>query len=157
MSVLDVIDYDAATGVFRWRADRRNGAKAGDPAGYLDECGYRRIQIDGRTYKAHRLALLIVNGKEPTQQVDHINGDKGDNRLCNLREVSNAENQQNVRKPRSNNKSGVLGVMRTRGNRYAAHIWSGGAQRYLGTFDSAEMAHQCYLMAKSQLHKGYAS
>lgn len=156
MSVIDVIGYDPATGVFRWKEDRRNGSKAGDVAGYVDEKGYRRIQIAGRTYKAHRLALLIATGKEPSQQVDHVNGNKGDNRLCNLREVNNAENQQNIITARRNNKVGLRGVVRY-GKRFASHIWTPDGGKYLGSFDTPELAHQCYLAAKSQLHKGYIS
>lgn len=144
-----LLEYDRDSGAFSWRSN-------GKRAGWVDEKGYVRIEAEGRVYRAHRLALFFVNGEEPNGLVDHINGEKADNRLSNLRVVTNAENQQNVRRARRNSKSGFLGVVEAQG-KFAAYIWVDGGQRYLGRFSTPELAHQRYIEAKKQLHKGYAS
>lgn len=72
--------------------------------------GYPCIVIEGKKYSCHRLAWLYTYGEWPALDVDHINGDISDFRISNLRDVSHAENIQNVTKPRSDNTSGYLGV-----------------------------------------------
>lgn len=116
--------------------------------------GYLYISIDGTRYLAHRLAWLYVHGEWPAGQIDHMNGDRIDNRLANLRVVSNAINQQNVRRARVDNRSsGVLGVSRLRG-KWRARIWLDGRERHLGVFDWMSDAHAAYLKAKRSLHVG---
>ena len=112
--VRSILDYDPETGWFRWkwRDDLRrcdNARCAGNVAGAQDGNGYHRIRIDGRRYKAHRLAWLIVTGAWPAEQIDHRNGVRDDNRVANLREATNRENGRNGRLPR-NNTSGFKGV-----------------------------------------------
>ena len=85
----DVMDYDPDTGVFRWKASR-GARRAGAVAGHLASIGYWYIQVDGRHYLAHRLAWLITNGAFPADQIDHIDGDRANNRLANFREATNA-------------------------------------------------------------------
>ena len=106
--------YDPSTGEFRWNVNRRGTAKAGAVAGceHTDQNGkkYWQISIDGKQYKAHRLAWLVTHGGFPPEQIDHIDGNGLNNRLENLRAVSNAENQRNARK-RADNTSGVSGVV----------------------------------------------
>lgn len=104
----ELLSYDPETGIFRRVATRRQ-VKSGDIAGSDDGKGYWRIRVNGEKHRAHRLAWLYVNGAWPIDQLDHINGDKLDNRICNLREATNSENQQNRSLPKSNT-SGRLGV-----------------------------------------------
>lgn len=152
----ELLSYDPKTGSFTWRVSRNGTLGIGTNAGHLDG-GYVRIRVDRVLYRAHRLAWLYANGEEPAGQIDHINGDKADNRLCNLRVVTNAQNQQNVRAPRSNNKLGVLGVMKTASGRFSAHIWVDGGQRSIGTHATIEGAHMAYIAAKKLSHEGYVS
>lgn len=105
---------------------------------------------------AHRLAWLLHYGSWPSRHIDHINGDRADNRIANLRECDDAENQQNLRAATAASKSGLLGVTtRTYRNgavRYAASIQVDGTKRYLGVYGTPEEAHSAYRAAKRQLH-----
>lgn len=151
--VAEILSYCPETGVFRWKVSRGT-AKAGDVAGSHDAAhGYRLIGIKGCVYKAHRLAFLLMNGAMPTQPVDHLNGDRADNRFSNLRQVSNELNSQNQRKAHKNSKTGLLGVTPHKG-RFMAKIKVNGEKRYLGLYDCPEVAHAAYLAAKRMLHPG---
>lgn len=126
--------------------------KIGDVAGTINK-GYRRVQVDGEHYLAHRLIWLMIHGKFPTDMLDHINGDKADNRITNLREATNQQNQHNRIKPQSHNKSGFLGVNSHKCGRFQAQIGINGKIKYLGLFDTPEKAHDVYLQAKRKHHK----
>jgi hypothetical protein len=151
----ELLHYDPETGEFLWRTTgkgRRQDCRAGtieSPRGYVF------INIDGRIWRSHRLAWLYVHGEWPKQQIDHINGNKTDNRIANLRDVSSGENTQNRSAPLSNNKSGFLGVTwkKTLG-RWVANICHCGTPQYLGAFDTPEEASAAYLAAKRRLHRG---
>lgn len=106
----------------------------------FDSYGYRAGRIYDREYKAHRLLWLLYSGRWPDDQIDHINGDKADNRIANLRAVPQSENNKNKPVP-TNNTSGVIGVHRYRKNGYwQAEITVNGKARYLGRFRSIEEA-----------------
>ncbi|PAV94151.1 hypothetical protein CJD50_22200 [Hafnia paralvei] len=104
-----ILTYDAPTGVFKWKVDRGQRAKAGAIAGTTASNGYCRIKIDGRLYQAHRLAWVIINNSTPPKEIDHINGNKLDNRPCNLRAATMIGNRQNT-SIRRDNVSGFRGV-----------------------------------------------
>jgi hypothetical protein len=104
---------------------------------------------------SHRLAWLLATGAWPTAQLDHINGDKTDNRLVNLREADNETNGQNIRKAKRNSKSGFLGVVHEkRGDGYVAYLRVEGRTKNLGTYRTPEEAHAVYVQTKRQLHAG---
>jgi hypothetical protein len=84
-----LLDYDSATGLFRWRANPR----VGRVAGYVKQDGARRIKINGRTYMASRLAWLWMTGRWPVTEINHRNGVKDDDRIVNLREASHSQIQ----------------------------------------------------------------
>lgn len=149
----DVINYDPITGVFTWRARVSSTIYAGDPAGSLSSRGYLRITVDKIEYRANRLAWLYMHGSWPEFEVDHIDGDRANNRIVNLRDATRAINSQNQRRAQSHNKCGVLGVSAKR-NRWEARITYGGIKRYIGTFETQELAHEAYLEAKRRFHPG---
>jgi hypothetical protein len=147
--VQDLLDYDFTTGVFTWRVDFGN-RKSGAVAGSKDAHGYIVITINGRAYKAHRLAWLYCHGGWPEHSIDHINGVKDDNRIANLRDVEHPLNLLNVRRAYRTNKSGFLGVSRN-GSGWRAEIRVAKKKRNLGTYDTPEQAHAAYLAAKNEI------
>lgn len=147
--------YDKHTGIFRWRHGRKYGLiKPWSEAGWSDG-GYIRIQIGSKPYLAHRLAWLYEQGEWPAQDVDHINGNRSDNRICNLRDVARQTNAQNRREAPKGSTSKMLGVSRHRNtDKWVAGIYVQGKRKHLGVFDTAEQAQAAYLDAKRKLHEG---
>ena len=134
-----LLKYDATTGEFNWNA-AVGGIMKGRIAGTAHCRGYRQIRIKGDYYLAHRLAWLYEKGELPCGQVDHINHDRADNRIKNLRIVSSTENQRN-RKMGRNNTSGSLGVTwHKKGEKWGARIGILGRTKYLGFFEKKEAA-----------------
>ena len=150
----ETLDYLPDSGLFVWKIDAARNVKAGSVAraGSRPGC-HIQIKIRGRLYYAHRLAWLHTHGEWPKHFIDHIDGDKSNNRLANLRDVSRSVNGQNQRKAMRDNKSGMLGVS-VIGARFRALIVVEGMQRYLGTYDDAKTAHAVYLAEKRRLHAG---
>ncbi len=147
----ELLSYDPETGVFRNRVTRNNnGALAGSIAGALDKDGYVCIAVMGKKYRAHRLAWLFVHGEWPEFDVDHINRQKADNRIQNLRDVTRSENLLNQVSPQAHGHFGMLGVGRL-GNRFRARIQIAGKQVHLGLFKTAEEACVAYQTAKDNL------
>jgi hypothetical protein len=148
----ELLDYDQASGVFRWRVGRGCVA-AGAAAGTPDSAGYLQIQIDGVNHHAHRLAVLHATGEWPRFTVDHKNGNKADNAWRNLRDVEHQVNSQNQTKAPVNSSTRLLGVSRS-GARWRAYIVTSGKQRHLGCFGNPQEAHAAYVRAKRALHAG---
>ena len=148
----ELLLYDPCTGAFVWRIDRGGRSFAGKLAGALNTKGYIEITVDGGRYWAHRLAWLHVHGAMPAGVIDHINGDKRDNRIENLRDVGLAVNARNRVRPNKNNKAGVLGVWQHQRGYWGACIQAGECRRHLGYFPTREQASNAYAAAKSELH-----
>lgn len=138
--IRDVLSYDEATGEFRWRLRASSRADAGALAGRVQRNGYRYIKVDGRDYRAHRLAWFYVHGVWPVQQVDHIDGDKLNNAISNLRDVSASENRLNIVRANKNNRgSGFPGVYRN-GRRWQGLIGFRKKRIHVGMFETPEAA-----------------
>lgn len=149
-----LLSYDKSTGKFSWRIFGTNQICPGMPAGAVSR-GYVRIRIEGKYYAAHRLAWLYVYGKLPEYEIDHINRDRLDNRIENLRDVPHFENCQN-QGAKKNSILGVKGVSKVR-NKYTAKISILGKIIRLGTFDTLEEAKAKYDTAAQILHAGAPS
>lgn len=149
--------YNPETGLFaRRRATGRWGrTPAGQVLGHVRPDGYVAFAVDGRNYLAHRLAWLYMHGAWPKEHIDHINGNRADNRIANLRDVSPAINCQNRTAPQSTSRTGVLGVGYSNGA-IVANIKLNRRQIYLGQFGTIEQAKAAYDAAKRQLHPGFA-
>ena len=141
--LLGVLSFNSETGVFCWKISRGTKA-AGAPAGHVDKRGYIRIGIDGQLYAGHRIAWLMHYGEAPPDHldVDHLNLDKSDNRIANLRLATRAQNKANST-ARSDSKAGIKGV-RCRGGRWEARIYAHGRFESIGWFDTAEAASLAY-------------
>jgi hypothetical protein len=104
--------------------------------------GYLLIKVLGKLYRAHRLAWILHYGNVPTI-IDHINNNKEDNRIANLRIATATQNKANTQL-QANNTIGFKGVSRAKNNRFCAQIGHGYKRYYLGTFDTAKQAHCAY-------------
>lgn len=143
-----LVNYAPETGVFTWNMARRR-CRPGDKIGCRMKNGYICIRVDDILYTAHRLAWRYMTGEWPSAQIDHINGDRADNRFSNLREATNAQNAQN--RKRKDNKSGFPGVRREN-DKWLAEIKVNYVGRRIGLFETPEQAHEAYLKAKHELH-----
>lgn len=150
--VSPLLDYNADTGIFHWKTDRGFSPRAGNVAGCKKKSGYVVIQVSGTAYPAHRLAWLLSFGVAPPDEIDHVNGDKADNRLANLRLASRAENTRNVGIKRTNT-SGVKGVgFHFQSGKWRARIHAGGKRIHLGLFSDQASAHAALEAARQQYH-----
>lgn len=137
-TIQETLSYNPETGIFVWLVGRRAGLRAGT---FRKGDGYRYINLGSNVVCAeHRIAWLMTHGVWPTHQIDHINRNKTDNRLANLREASHSQQQMNA--PRSKrNKSGCRGVWLPKSeNKWRACITVAGKNHWLGTFDRYEDA-----------------
>jgi hypothetical protein len=159
----ECFDYDPVRGLLTWRHRPRSHFKhsrqfgavntrfAGLPAGTLSPSGYLDVTIDGEKFRVHRVVWAMHTGAWPTRSLDHENRNKIDNRFVNLREASHSQNGANQPvSPRS--KVGLKGVC-AHNSRYRAQISAAGKVRYLGMFDTPELAHAAYCDA-ARLHHG---
>lgn len=151
--IKSLLAYDPETGIFT-RLGSSGGRPEGSVAGSLKSNGYIYLSVDGKRVLAHRAAWFMVHGEIPEFDIDHIDGDRTNNRIANLRKATRAENMQNERKARANNlSSGLLGVSFSKAaGRWMAGIRIAGRRKYLGLFDTPELAHQAYLNAKRANH-----
>jgi len=149
------LNYNPDIGIFTWANDRRC-VKAGTKAGTITNQGYVRIKILDKVYMEHRLAWLYVYGVMPSEQIDHINHDKADNRIENLREATNQQNQFN--KPKSKySKSNYKGIsFHKKSNKWLAQININKVNTYLGIFDTEEEAALAYQNKSKEIHKEFA-
>ena len=146
----ELLRYDAGSGVFAWAVTRGRSAKAGQIAGAVSNTGYLQIKVGQRYFKAHRLAWALHFGPLDGGEIDHINGDRTDNRIENLRLVDRIGNAGNITKANTRSKTGLLGVrVDMRRGKFSAGITRNGRFQHLGMHDSAEQAHEAYLVARS--------
>ena len=151
--VREVLTYNQKTGAFTWYVQTGPRVVVGAFAGTKNVRGYYEISIDGRKYVAHRLAWLYVTGSWPVDEIDHVNGNRADNRFCNLRDVPRAINTQNRRKANAGTSSKLLGVSK-HGVKWRARLQTNGRLTQLGTYDTPEKAHAAYVTAKRKMHVG---
>jgi len=150
-----LLNYDASVGgsCLIWKTSK-GSMKKGSVAGIKTNRGYWHIKINEKSYLAHRLVWAIFNNIDPEHHIDHINGDKSDSRIENLRLTPNnhVDNGQNMKK-RSDNSSGLIGVSWHKAtSKWVAQIKIHNKKLYLGVYDTVEKAHNAYLEAKKKYH-----
>lgn len=164
-----ILHYNPATGVFTWRKRPRehfatariynswNMKHAGKIAGGLTaKSKYWGLRINSKLYLAHRLAWRYVTGVWPEHELDHINCNRTDNRMANLREATHSENVKNT-PMRKTNTSGYKGVTwHKHTGKWAAQIKVNSKHIHLGIFDTPEEAHAAYCEAAKKYHGLFA-
>lgn len=147
----EVLSYCKESGVFTWLDPPSRRVKIGDVAGAVNKDGYVLIQICNKSFRAHRLAWFYAYGEWPVGQVDHINRNRSDNRINNLRITTNQGNSKNKSKPK-NNTSGVPGVSwRKDRNKWQARIGVDFKQKSLGFYDDFDDAVAARKRAEEEL------
>ncbi|MFH5773547.1 HNH endonuclease [Paracoccus sp. NGMCC 1.201697] len=135
------LGYNDLTGKLFWKAMVSRSCPVGKEAfRSIDRHGYRKGQLDGRTLRAHRVVWVICHGNWPEGEIDHINGDKLDNRISNLRVATRAQNEWN--KPPKNKVKGVKFVRST--GMWIAAITNNKKKRHLGSFETEHEAKIAY-------------
>ena len=140
-----LVSYDPLTGSCVWKVSQGK-AKAGREAGMI-QAGYRKLSIAYEQIKLHRLVWFMSYGVWPSGQIDHIDGNKLNNRLSNLRDVSMSVNMQNRYATRTKESGLPYGVRLHKSGKFKASIT-------VGTFDTAEEASAAYIRAKRLIHDG---
>ena len=153
--IQEFMKYDKTTGQLTWIKKVGRKINPGMRVGSKNNRGYVEFDLYGKRYRAHRVIWAISTGSDTDLQIDHINGDKSDNRVSNLRAVTCSVNMQNQRAAKVTSKTGILGASPKKGTgRFVAQIKANGLARYIGVFDTAEEAGHAYLSAKRRLHEG---
>lgn len=139
-----------------WKVKRRGNVKAGDEAGYVNKLGYKRVGINGKHYLQHRL-IWIMHGNDPVDFLDHIDGDRLNNRIDNLRPATISENGCNA-KLRSDNNSGIKGVFWDK--KYMC--WCGrvrfkGKSHFIGYFKNKEECAKAVKELRKKLHGDFVN
>lgn len=149
----ELLSYDPSTGIFT-RLVCRYKSKIGTPMKGSNSHGWIYLLVDKKTYPAHHLAWLYCYGEFPSPMIDHIDGDSRNNRIANLRVATKCINMQNIRKPYAGEEL-PLGVTKKSKYKYRAQIRpENGKNVYIGSFNTPEEAHEAYLKAKRDLHRG---
>jgi len=147
-----LLSYDKDKGIFTW-ARRKANKKPGDAAGCAMANGYWCIRVDKNLYLAHRLAWLYVYGAFPDEQIDHINRDRMDNRISNLRSVSDVDNKRNL-PPNKRNTSGHQGISWHSGvNKWYAYIGADNKTIALGTY--ADINDAIHARKQAEIRHGF--
>lgn len=154
--VRELLRYDPETGHFHRLHDMRKN-RAGSISGSMNFLrNYWRVMVDGKEYKAHRLAWFYMTGKWPKADIDHIDGDRTNNRWVNLREASRSENLCN-RRPHRRNPHGLKGIgWDAQRKKWCARICKNYKKIHLGRFDTQEEAYEAYCKAATELHGEFA-
>lgn len=151
----ELVHYDPDTGLMTRLVQTGSRALTGSIVCSLSKHGYRRLWYNGKHYFVHRLVWLYMYGSFPKCLIDHVNRDNSDNRLVNLRLADKTQNSYN-RGRNNNNSTGYKGVTK-HGEKWVAQITVKGVHKYLGTFETPELAAEFYDLAAQMTHGEYYS
>lgn len=148
--------FDYRDGALYWRVRKSLKTSIGDSVGWFPGSGYGRVRIDGKGYYVHRIIFLYHHGRMP-KEIDHIDGNKSNNKIENLRECTKSQNQYN-RKLDASNTSGIKGVYwHINSKKWIARINNRGKHIYLGCFNDIEVAEQVVRIERLRLHGEFAN
>jgi len=138
-----------------YRKIARGGFKVGSRVGCIGNRGYRIVVVNGRQYLAHRL-IWIMHGNDPVPMLDHIDGDQLNNRIENLRPVTNSQNQMNMKIPKDNT-SGIKGVSwNKKENKWVGQVWKNGKNYRTKYFKDKNECANAVGKLREELHKNFA-
>ena len=149
----EIVRYNPKTGSFRWlRKGKRGSRNMRRQAGTIEQFGYRRIWILGVNLPAHRLAWAFMTGRWPVDEIDHINGKRADNRWCNLREATRAQNAANQKQHKDiTHLKGAVPIC-GREDYWTAHL----RRERLGSFKTEQEAHAAYMKRAREVYGEFA-
>ena len=152
----ELLNYDQDTGIFTWKVSPARQVSSGDIAGTKRKDGYIQIKVDNELILSHRLAWIYMYGYLP-KYIDHINGQRDDNRITNIREVSNQQNSLNS-KISKNNTSGIKGVYWDKSrNKWAVRLFVNGKCKFFKRFDDMDLAKLVIEEVRNKYHGKYAN
>lgn len=128
--------YDPDSGLIFNKVHRKGSRGSGKPSGTINNCGYIAISLNRKKLLGHRLAWAIFYGENPKSEIDHINGNRSDNRIINLRVVTRRQNHRNML-PKI---KGKVPGLRFRNGKWTAQARNESGQVHIGTFASMESA-----------------
>lgn len=146
----ELLDYNPETGIFVWKVRMAKSVKAGMIAGVLNTQKYRCITIAGTQYKAHRLAWVYIHGEFP-KMLDHVDGNRDNNAIINLRLTTVRQNGQNRKEHRVGKTLGCYFHKPT--GKWRAQLEFKGRNYHLGLYETAEEAFEAYSAAVHSIEK----
>lgn len=159
--VISLYEYDREIGGFFHKHSWAR-AKKGDRAGIISDTGYEKIRIKGRHYRSHRIVWLLEKGYMPKSDLDHMDGNRLNNKIENLRECTPAQNMQNIRRKYKKREGcqkysrhvGVSWCLKNK--KWVVKIRVAGKQTTIGWFHDEDEAGKAYLSVKKKYHPFYA-
>lgn len=151
--------YDETTGNLYWKIKRSNRTDLSKPISAKDRYGYIQVctKLSGKqkTYLVHRLIWLMIYGITP-KNIDHIDGNRSNNKISNLRDVTHQENMMNMKK-HADTKNNYKGTYKVKNqNSWVAEITFMRKRHYLGCFKTEKEAGEAYIKAAKKIHKEFA-
>jgi hypothetical protein len=152
----ELLHYNPETGIFTWKVSPARQVFSGDIAGTKRKDGYIQIKVKNKLILSHRLAWIYMYGYLP-KYIDHINGQRDDNRIINIREVSNQQNSLNS-KISKNNTSGIKGVYWDKSrNKWTVRLSIDGKCKFFKRFDDIDLAKLVIEEVRNKYHGKYAN
>jgi len=150
----EMFKYDM--GLLYWKVNRLI-VRPGELAGTLNSCGYRQVGFSGKIYLQHRVIFLMFKGYLP-KYIDHINGNRSDNRIENLREATSSQNNHNRKRIKTSKypAKGIYQHSRYK-DRFCVEIYNQGKRIHLGIFKTLEEAVNASTEARKKYHKDFAN
>lgn len=171
LTMKSALSYDPSSGIITWNRREPSSFEDGlrmtkehkcavwnsrfenKEAGYIDQNGYVKIELNHKAYYGHRIAYFLMNGEMPPDEIDHIDGNRSNNAYANLRPATRCENARNVTK-RTDTSSEYKGVsLFKRNGKWKAQIRANGVNCCLGHFETEADAHSAYASA-ARIHHG---
>jgi len=139
--------YDPSSGKLTRIISTSHRVKIGDEVGTVNHYGYKVVSILNHKYQVHRIVWAMTHGTWPIDQIDHINGNRSDNRIENLRDVTCRDNKLNLPIHRAGR---LFGCTKNK-NKWQVQICIGKKYKYIGLFATEQEAHEAYLSASKEL------